>query len=59
MTPSSRSTEHLIKRNIDEDLGLNTTENPLWVDQYVFLAFFEFEIMLILIETLTQGDIIE
>ncbi|XP_027213278.2 cadherin-87A [Penaeus vannamei] len=33
MTPSSRSTEHLIKRNIDEDLGLNTTENPLWVDQ--------------------------
>ncbi|XP_050727023.1 cadherin-87A-like [Eriocheir sinensis] len=33
MTPSGRSTEHLIKRNIDEDLGLNTTENPLWVDQ--------------------------
>ncbi|KAG7153827.1 Cadherin-87A-like [Homarus americanus] len=33
MTPSSRSSEHLIKRNIDEDLGLNTTENPLWVDQ--------------------------
>ncbi|KAK8743275.1 hypothetical protein OTU49_001344 [Cherax quadricarinatus] len=32
MTPS-RSSEHLIKRNIDEDLGLNTTENPLWVDQ--------------------------
>ncbi|XP_071526000.1 cadherin-87A [Panulirus ornatus] len=33
MIPSSRSSEHLIKRNIDEDLGLNTTENPLWVDQ--------------------------
>ncbi|CAL4115826.1 unnamed protein product, partial [Meganyctiphanes norvegica] len=33
MSPAGKSQEHLIKRNIDDDLGLNTTENPLWVEQ--------------------------
>ena len=33
MTPAGKSQEHLIKRNIDDDLGLNRTENPLWVEQ--------------------------
>ena len=33
MSPAGRSREQLIKRSIEDDLGLNTTENPLWVDQ--------------------------
>ncbi|RXG60026.1 hypothetical protein Avbf_11053 [Armadillidium vulgare] len=31
MTPA-KSREHLIHRVVDDDLGLNTTENPLWVE---------------------------
>ncbi|XP_076043934.1 cadherin 87A isoform X2 [Oratosquilla oratoria] len=33
MPPPSRSQEQLITRHVEEDLGLNVTENPLWVDQ--------------------------
>ena len=33
MSPSGKSQENLLKRGLEDDIGINKTENPLWLDQ--------------------------
>ncbi|KAA0203916.1 hypothetical protein HAZT_HAZT006958 [Hyalella azteca] len=33
MGPSAKSQENLLKRGFEDDIGINKTENPLWLDQ--------------------------
>ncbi|KAF2367181.1 Cadherin [Trinorchestia longiramus] len=33
MGPAAKSQENLLKRGFEDDIGINKTENPLWLDQ--------------------------